>query len=60
MPDPLKGTRTMDLVKWVMSLTDDETRGYLLYLCGWKPEIIVTIRAEAVEAAYPWAVRDGV
>jgi hypothetical protein len=46
MPDSPKGMRTINLAKWVMSLTDDETRDYLLYLCGWKPEIIATFKAD--------------
>lgn len=38
--------RSIDLVKWVMSLTDEQRAGLLYYLCGWKPDIIGTLYEE--------------
>jgi hypothetical protein len=46
MPDSLRPMRTIKLAAWVMSLTDDEARDYLLYLCGWKPEIIAAFKTD--------------
>lgn len=37
----------LELAQWVSSLDAEQCRGYLHYLCGWKPEIIVAFKAEA-------------
>jgi hypothetical protein len=40
----------MELARWVLSLSDVQRKNTLVYLCGWKPEIMATLKAEADEA----------
>jgi len=37
----------LELAQWVTSLTDERRMAMLHYLCGWKPDIIRTLKREA-------------
>jgi hypothetical protein len=44
-------TEALVLALWINGLTDKERLNLLVYLCGWKPEIIATLKAEAEDDA---------
>jgi hypothetical protein len=33
----------MELARWVLSLSDVQRKNMMVYLCGWKPEIMATL-----------------